>query len=84
MKTPSVPSPRGERLVRGAEKLLGGEVYHCHSKITMKRPGAGGTWVWHQDYGYWYANGCLRPDGEARVFLDPATDESIAGFEKLA
>ena len=53
---------RGERLVRTAEKLLGGEVYHYHSKITMKRPGAGGTWVWHQDYGYWYANGCLRPD----------------------
>lgn len=53
---------RGERLVRTAEKLLGGEVYHYHSKITMKRPGTGGTWVWHQDYGYWYPNGCLRPD----------------------
>ena len=53
---------RGERLVRSTEALLGGEVYHYHSKITMKRPGAGGTWVWHQDYGYWYQNGCLRPD----------------------
>ncbi len=53
---------RGERLVRAAEILLGGEVYHYHSKITMKRPGSGGTWVWHQDYGYWYSNGCLRPD----------------------
>ena len=53
---------RGERLVRATEKLLGGEVYHYHSKITMKRPGAGGTWVWHQDYGYWYSNGCLTPD----------------------
>lgn len=53
---------RGERLVRASEALLGGEVYHYHSKITMKRPGAGGTWVWHQDYGYWYSNGCLRPD----------------------
>jgi ectoine hydroxylase len=53
---------RSERLVRSAENLLGGEVYHYHSKITMKRPGAGGTWVWHQDYGYWYSNGCLRPD----------------------
>ena len=53
---------RSERLVRSVESLLGGEVYHYHSKITMKRPGAGGTWVWHQDYGYWYSNGCLRPD----------------------
>ena len=40
---------RSERLVRAVESLLGGEVYHYHSKITMKRPGAGGTWVWHQD-----------------------------------
>ncbi len=53
---------RSERLVRAVEALLGGEVYHYHSKITMKRPGGGGTWVWHQDYGYWYSNGCLRPD----------------------
>lgn len=53
---------RGERTVRAAEALLGGEVYHYHSKITMKRPGAGGTWVWHQDYGYWYKNGCLYAD----------------------
>jgi ectoine hydroxylase len=53
---------RSERLVRAVESLLGDEVYHYHSKITMKRPGAGGTWVWHQDYGYWYSNGCLRPD----------------------
>ena len=53
---------RSERLVRAVESLLGGEVYHYHSKITMKRPGTGGTWVWHQDYGYWYPNGCLRPD----------------------
>jgi ectoine hydroxylase len=53
---------RSERLVRSVEKLLGGEAYHYHSKITMKRPGGGGTWVWHQDYGYWYPNGCLRPD----------------------
>jgi ectoine hydroxylase len=53
---------RSERLVRSVEGLLGGEVYHYHSKITMKRPGGGGTWVWHQDYGYWYPNGCLRPD----------------------
>ena len=67
---------RGERLVRAAEKLLGGEVYHYHSKITMKRPGAGGTWVWHQDYGYWYSNGCLRP--EMLTVAIPLTPNNIA------
>ena len=52
---------RCERVVGGMEKLLGGEVYHYHSKLTMKRPGVGGAWNWHQDYGYWYDNGCLFP-----------------------
>lgn len=53
---------RCERMVQAAEDLLGDEVYHYHSKLNVKRPGEGGTWVWHQDYGYWYANGCLYPD----------------------
>jgi ectoine hydroxylase len=67
---------RSERLVRAVESLLGGEVYHYHSKITMKRPGAGGTWVWHQDYGYWYPN-CLRPDMlTVAIPLTPNTPEN--------
>ena len=37
-------------------------MYHYHSKINVKRPGGGGVWLWHQDYGYWYGNGCLYPD----------------------
>ena len=66
---------RGRRIVDAATTLLGGEVYHYHSKITMKRPGAGGTWVWHQDYGYWYQNGCLYPDMlTAAIPLDPMTE----------
>ncbi len=28
----------------------------------MKEPRVGGAWEWHQDYGYWYNNGCLYPD----------------------
>ena len=51
---------RAERMVGGMERLLGGEVYHYHSKLTMKRPRVGGAWDWHQDYGYWYYNGCLE------------------------
>jgi ectoine hydroxylase len=52
---------RCERMVRSAEKLLGGEVYHYHSKMILKDPKVGGAWAWHQDYGYWYQNGVLFP-----------------------
>ncbi len=53
---------RCARMVDAAEQLLGDEVYHYHSKINVKQPGGGGVWLWHQDYGYWYGNGCLYPD----------------------
>ena len=65
------------RVAGGAERLLGGEAYHYHSKLTMKRPGGGGRWEWHQDYGYWYQNGCLYPDMlSVAVALEPATREN--------
>ena len=52
---------RCRSLVDSAEALLGGEVYHYHSKMVMKEPKVGGAWAWHQDYGYWYQNGVLFP-----------------------
>jgi ectoine hydroxylase len=52
---------RCRSLVDSAEALLGGEVYHYHSKMIMKEPQVGGAWAWHQDYGYWYQNGVLFP-----------------------
>ncbi|MEM7025864.1 MAG: phytanoyl-CoA dioxygenase family protein, partial [Pseudomonadota bacterium] len=52
---------RSAKMVDTMEDLLGGEVYHYHSKITAKEPHEGGAWEWHQDYGYWYNNGCLFP-----------------------
>jgi len=52
---------RSERMVRPMERMLGGEVYHYHHKMNMKEPKVGGAWEWHQDYGYWYDNGCLFP-----------------------
>ena len=68
---------RCERVVGGMERLLGGEVYHYHSKVTMKRPGAGGAFDWHQDYGYWYENGCLFPDlASVAIAVDAATREN--------
>lgn len=52
---------RCERMVRTAEALLEGEVYHYHSKMILKDAKVGGAWTWHQDYGYWYYNGVLQP-----------------------
>lgn len=53
---------RSEKVAGTCEKLLGGEVYHYHTKVMMKEARTGGKHLWHQDYGYWYKNGCLRPD----------------------
>jgi ectoine hydroxylase len=64
---------RSLRVVDTMEQMLGGEVYHYHSKLTAKEPLAGGAWEWHQDYGYWYHNGCLWPHmASVMVALDAA------------
>lgn len=52
---------RSPRVVDRAEQLLEGEVYLYHMKMMLKEPYVGGAWEWHQDYGYWYHNGCLFP-----------------------
>ena len=68
---------RSRRVVEACEQLLGGEVYHYHSKMILKEPRVGGAWEWHQDYGYWYKNGCLLPDMiSCLIALDPATREN--------
>ena len=68
---------RCERMVRSAEAILEGEVYHYHSKMIMKDPLVGGAWAWHQDYGYWYRNGVLWPLlVSVSIAIDPATREN--------
>jgi ectoine hydroxylase len=68
---------RSESIVNSAEKLLGGEVYHYHSKMIMKDAKVGGAWAWHQDYGYWYQNGVLFPLlTSAYIAVDRATKEN--------
>ena len=62
---------RSRRIVDTMTDLLDGEVYHYHSKLTAKEPRVGGAWEWHQDYGYWYNNGCLFPDmASVQIALD--------------
>lgn len=68
---------RMHKVVDTAEALLDGPVYHFQSKLTAKDPEVGGAWEWHQDYGYWYYNGCLRPDMLSMMIgLDRTTREN--------
>lgn len=68
---------RSQPLVEAMETLLGDEVYHYHHKMILKEPRVGGAWTWHQDYGYWYNNGCLFPDmGSCMIAVDQATQEN--------
>ena len=65
---------RCRRVVTTMERLLGGEVYHFHHKMILKEPYVGGAWEWHQDYGYWYRDGCLFPDlASCFIAVDRAT-----------
>jgi ectoine hydroxylase len=80
---------RSKSLVGRAEQILGGEVYHYHSKMIMKDAKIGGAWAWHQDYGYWYQNGVLFPDlTSVSIAVDRATKENgclqvIRGSHKM-
>ena len=65
---------RSRRIVSSMAAFLNGEVYHYHHKLILKEPRVGGAWEWHQDYGYWYNNGCLLPDmGSCLIGIDRAT-----------
>ncbi|MCA9084243.1 MAG: phytanoyl-CoA dioxygenase family protein [Planctomycetaceae bacterium] len=65
---------RAQPLVEAMEYLFEDEVYHYHHKMILKEPRVGGAWTWHQDYGYWYNNGCLFPDMvSCMIAVDRAT-----------
>ena len=51
---------RCQRVAATVGALLEAEVYHYHHKVMIKDARTGGAWEWHQDYGYWYENGCLQ------------------------
>jgi len=68
---------RSRRIVVTMQRLLNDEVYHYHHKLILKEARVGGAWAWHQDYGYWYGNGCLYPDmASCMIAIDPATKEN--------
>jgi len=66
-----------DKLVQIIQNLLEDEVYLYHAKLTLKKPLIGGSWDWHQDFGYWFKNGCLFPDmASVYVALNDATVEN--------
>ncbi|SVA49173.1 uncharacterized protein METZ01_LOCUS102027 [marine metagenome] len=67
---------RSRKIVDIAEALIGEPVYHFQSKLTAKDPYVGGAWEWHQDYGYWYYNGCLEPKMLSFMIALDRTDAS--------
>ena len=68
---------RCARIVEAMESMLGGEVYHYHSKLIAKQPRTGGGFRWHQDFGYWYENGILFPDlASVMIAVDRMTEEN--------
>lgn len=68
---------RSEQVAGRVQDLLGEEIYHYHHKLMVKEPRVGGAWEWHQDYGYWYENGCLRPDmASCLMAIGPSTVEN--------
>lgn len=66
---------RSQKVAGTMQSLLGGdELYHYHSKLMMKEPLTGGAHIWHQDYGYWYHNGCVLPEmGSVFMPVDKCT-----------
>ena len=64
------------RVLRPLEQLFRSPVAHYYSILMRKEPNTGG-WLYHQDYGYHYAQ-FLRPDGyaSAMLALAPATKDN--------
>ncbi len=55
--------PRHASVVRLAQQHLSTiDIYHWHSKLTVKAPQSSGEWHWHQDFFYWREVGVLFQD----------------------
>ncbi len=70
---------RLDRIVSLATAVVGEPVCHWHSKLSWKRPGTDTLWDWHQDYGFWFAEGVARPDMcTIAVAVTPVTEANGA------
>jgi len=80
---------RNSRLVDNVEAIFDEEVYVYSSKMILKNAKEGGAWEWHQDFGYWYNYGCLKPTMiSCTLAIDAATRENgclqvLRGSQKI-
>ncbi len=66
-----------QRLLQEMSFFLSGNAEFFHAKLMQKEPKQGGSWEWHQDYGYWYDDGFISDDmASCYVALDPATRDN--------
>lgn len=77
------------RIVNNVRILMGEDVAFFHGKVMLKEAHTGGSWEWHQDYGYWYNQGFIFPNMmSVFVALDPSTRQNgclrvLKGSHKL-
>jgi hypothetical protein len=75
---------RSASLVQACSDLMGGsEPYLSHTKVLLKEPKSGGAWEWHQDFGYWYAQGLLHPDKIVNAIIPMDTNTLENGCMRL-
>ena len=80
---------RSRRVTNIVKALIGNEICHYNSKLNAKAANVGGSWEWHQDYGYAYDYGGLEPSmATCFLSLDPSTRangciEMMQGSHKL-
>ncbi len=68
---------RTQRVTSVVKMLIGDDICHYNSKLNAKEPNVGGSWEWHQDYGYAYDYGVLEPRmATCFLALDPSTLEN--------
>ena len=71
------------RICQTMAKLLGGPVYHYHTKLMMKDARTGGAHLWHQDYGYWVNNGMPYPEAGTVFIPIDQMDAANAGLKVI-
>jgi ectoine hydroxylase len=79
---------RNYRIFERLESFFADRVYVYHNKVTLKYPSVPG-FRYHQDYYYWYSNGCLFPDmATTSIAIDASTRANgclrvLAGSHKM-
>lgn len=81
--------PRTTRIVRSVEQLLDDECYYWRSRLVHKKPREQGRIEFHQDFSFWYNDGCVFPDMiSCSIPITPSTRDNgcleiIKGSHKI-